>query len=158
MELPAPAVLSTTTVTPSGLRRASARSRATRSVGPPAEKGTTTVMVLSLAGKSWAVAPKAVAVASSAIFSMVFMKSPFAFQARGSNVAVEGCGYRAMIAGGLGRGIADIPVSCSGNTAPIGFALPIDRRRAYGVCTFIAPHGRVPGAAGIAGAGRLWWQ
>src|SRR6218665_3569536 len=119
MELPAPAVLSTTTVTPSGLRRASARSRATRSVGPPAEKGTTTVMVLSLAGKSWVAGTQAEAVVEvrSAIFSRVFMKSLFAFQARGSNVAVEGCGYRAMIAGGLGRGIADIPVSCSGNTA-----------------------------------------
>jgi hypothetical protein len=35
---------------------ASAKSRATRSVGPPAAKGTTMVMTLSLAGKSAACA------------------------------------------------------------------------------------------------------
>ena len=38
---------------------ASARSRATRSVGPPAENGTTIVMGLSLAGKSAAWTPNA---------------------------------------------------------------------------------------------------
>lgn len=48
---PAPATFSTTTaLAPSGLRKASAKSRATRSVGPPAAKGTTMVTGLSLMG------------------------------------------------------------------------------------------------------------
>ena len=45
---PAPPTFSTTMVAPpSGLRMASAKSRATLSVGPPAAKGTTMVTVLS---------------------------------------------------------------------------------------------------------------
>jgi hypothetical protein len=75
MVLPAPPTLSITMVAPSsGLRMASARSRATRSVGPPAAKGTTMVM-LFLPGKSWAAAPKAraAAVAASVSLNRVFM-------------------------------------------------------------------------------------
>ena len=51
MAPPAPKAFSTTTVAPpNGLRNASAMSRAKRSVGPPAVKGTTKVMGLSLRG------------------------------------------------------------------------------------------------------------
>ena len=54
---PAPATFSTTTLAPKGLRKASAKSRATRSVGPPAVNGTTMVTGLSFTGKSAALAP-----------------------------------------------------------------------------------------------------
>jgi hypothetical protein len=66
MELPAPGTLSMITLTPPrGLRSASARSRATRSVGPPAAKGTTMVTGFP-AGKSCACAPMAKASAARA--------------------------------------------------------------------------------------------
>ena len=54
---PAPAVFSTTKLLPGmSLRMASAKSRATRSVGPPAVNGTTMATGL-LPGKDWAWAP-----------------------------------------------------------------------------------------------------
>ncbi|MNS72347.1 hypothetical protein D3C72_1057550 [compost metagenome] len=77
IELPAPAVLSTMIVVPSVFCSDSARSRATRSVGPPAEKGTTSVTGLP-AGKSWACAPTAAA-AIAARANSFFMMSPTEF-------------------------------------------------------------------------------
>ncbi|MCY1376460.1 hypothetical protein D9M69_639500 [compost metagenome] len=76
MELPAPGTLSMMTLAPpSGLRSASARSRATRSVGPPAAKGTTMVTGLP-AGKScaWAHTARATAARANIFFMEVSVK------------------------------------------------------------------------------------
>src|SRR4051812_13072686 len=81
MEPPAPAALSTTMLTPpSGLRMASARSRATRSVGPPAVKGTTMVMGRSpgKAACAWAPMVKAARPAAAMALSVLFMGTPAA--------------------------------------------------------------------------------
>src|SRR5690242_2277555 len=62
---PAPAALSTITGCPSGLRSASARSRAILSLGPPAANGTTKVM--GLEGKlGWAAANSGVSARTAA--------------------------------------------------------------------------------------------
>ena len=75
---PAPATFSTTTLAPKGLRKASAKSRATRSVGPPAANGTTMEMGLSLTGKSAALAPVNAATASKLKVNSCFIgEAPF---------------------------------------------------------------------------------
>ena len=78
-------IRATTTVTPpSGLLSATAKSRATRSVGPPAANGTTSVMVLSLSGKSCATAVP-IAVRANAVAAMVAVK-------RLKSISTPGCG------------------------------------------------------------------